>query len=69
MVAALLCAGLTGCTPPAEGGTASPGATAHPSTSPTPEQAEAETGVGGLDIRYLDADGRVKKLDVKDFPR
>lgn len=26
-------------------------------------------GPAGLDVRYLDTDGEIKKLDVKDFPR
>lgn len=27
------------------------------------------SGVGGLNVRYLNSDGEIKHLDVKDFPR
>ena len=45
-----------------------PGPTAPPSAK-VPAVDPGSVGSEGLDIRYLDADGKVKTLKVKDFPR
>jgi hypothetical protein len=64
-----LTAMLAGCADDAE-------PTPDPTPSPTaPPSAEvppldpAAMGGEGLDIRYLDSDGKIKTLKVKDFPR
>jgi hypothetical protein len=44
-----------------------PTASASPSTPPT--SAVTDAGTGGLTIRYLDADGKIKTVRVEDFPR
>ena len=44
-----------------------PTASASPSTPPTSTVSAA--GTGGLTIRYLDADGKIKTVRVEDFPR
>ena len=51
-------------TPTASG---NPTASASPSTPPTSTVIDA--GTGGLTIRYLDADGKIKTVRVEDFPR
>jgi hypothetical protein len=45
----------------------SPTASASPSTPPTSTVTGA--GTGGLTIRYLDTDGKIKTVRVEDFPR
>jgi len=43
-----------------------------PAAPPTPIAPRIKAdlpGPAGLDVRYLDADGEVKRLGVKDFPR
>lgn len=40
-----------------------------PSAPPTFRVDPAADGGAGLNVRYLDADGTVHRLDVKDFPR
>lgn len=71
----LLAAGaiLTGCSDdssPAEqpaSAPPSPPQTAPP--SPAPLRTAAPAGTGGMTIRYLDSDGKIKTVRVEDFPR
>jgi multidrug efflux pump subunit AcrA (membrane-fusion protein) len=42
---------------------------ARPTAPKTPLIQPDLPGPAGLDVRYLDTDGEIKKLDVKDFPR
>lgn len=50
----------------APGGPAAPSAPARPShAAPLPDAVPPV----GLNVRYLDPDGKVKRLDVRDFPR
>ena len=44
-----------------------PTASPSPSIPTTPTVTDA--GTGGLTIRYLDADGKIKTVRVEDFPR
>jgi hypothetical protein len=76
MAGAVLAMGalVTGCSddrgPGAEGtpmASDKPTASASPSTPPTSTVTDA--GTGGLTIRYLDADGKIKTVRVEDFPR
>ena len=52
---------------PQEAPSVSPSPVAPQRAAPRPEA--DQSGSSGLNIRYLDKDGRTKKLDVKDFPR
>jgi len=83
VVAALLVGAVTGCTagggadPDAPESAATPSVSASAPTAPTTTQsrpAKAPLKVSGvrpqgLDVRYLDADGKVRVLKVEDFPR
>lgn len=55
---------LTGCQPPQD--SATPAAPAGPTLPPLDDRSFGSTG---LDIRYLDRDGTLKTLRVRDFPR
>jgi len=77
-VAALALVVLAGCTPAAE--VPEPQAPpSTPETPPTPGRPVASPGAGtvdtsgvgtsGLNIRYLDKDGKTRTLEVKDFDR
>ena len=76
-VAALVVAGaLAGRAWSSGGGVeAAPGGPAAPSAPSAPAQPSRATPSGdavppvGLNVRYLDQDGQVKRLDVRDFPR
>ena len=46
-----------------------PEAPPTPSPSPSALPISVPAGADGLDVRYLDKDGQVKTLRVKDFPR
>jgi ABC-type glycerol-3-phosphate transport system substrate-binding protein len=50
-----------------------PAASAKPTASSTPSTPTTATvtdaGTGGLTVRYLDVDGKIKTLRVEDFPR
>ncbi|MBA3528425.1 MAG: hypothetical protein H0T91_03790 [Propionibacteriaceae bacterium] len=51
---------------------AAPSGPAQPTASDEPEGSKisaAEPGSAGLSIRYLDEDGKIRSLDVKDFRR
>jgi hypothetical protein len=54
------------------GAEATPKASEHPTASGSPSTAPTATvtdpGAGGLTIRYLDADGKIKTVRVEDFP-
>jgi len=60
--AILLSSGLTGCD---QGGPTSP----PPVPAPSVGVSIAPAGSEGLNVRYLDADGKIQSLDVEDFPR
>lgn len=47
---------------------ATPPASSAPS-APAPTAPQADLGNDGLNIRYLDEDGKIKTLRVEDFPR
>jgi hypothetical protein len=49
--------------------TASDGPTASASPSIPPTSTVTDAGTGGLTIRYLDAEGKIKTVRVEDFPR
>ena len=40
-----------------------------PSASPSARPTAVPMGSEGLNLRYLDEDGEIKTLEVKDFPR
>jgi hypothetical protein len=64
-----LAAVLAGC---GDGPEPTPHPTPDPTAPPSPKGPRLDPGsVGseGLDIRYLDSDGKIKTLKVKDFPR
>ena len=50
-----------------------PAASDKPTASSTPSTPTTATvtdaGTGGLTVRYLDADGKIKTVRVEDFPR
>ena len=60
--AILLSSGLTGCD---QGGPASP----PPAPAPSVGVSIAPAGSEGLTVRYLDAHGKIRSLEVEDFPR
>jgi hypothetical protein len=49
--------------------TASDQPTSSASPSTPPDSTATDAGTGGLTIRYLDADGKIKTVRVEDFPR
>ena len=64
-----LAAVLAGC---GDGPQLTPDPTAGPTAPPSatvPTLDPGSVGSEGLDIRYLDSDGKIKTLKVKDFPR
>jgi multidrug efflux pump subunit AcrA (membrane-fusion protein) len=56
-------------------GTGAEAAPGRPTAPSAPAQPSRATPSGdavppvGLNVRYLDSDGKVKRLDVRDFPR
>ena len=69
VAAIALAAMLAGCADDPE---PTPEPTPSPTAPPSAEVPAPELGsIGGegLDIRYLDSDGKIKTLKVKDFPR
>ncbi len=79
-MAALVLAAVTGCgmtsgwkvDQPESAPTVSTNASPEPSPSGAPERPSIEPGASvadGMNVRYLDEDGNVKVLKVKDFPR
>jgi len=71
-LAALLAAlALTGCQPGEDAPPPPPPAepAAPTESDDSPAVAGQELASPGLDIRYLDADGQLKTLRVRDFPR
>lgn len=45
------------------------GAPTTPKLPPTTWSDPGADAPAGMDVRYLDADGKIQRLDVKDFPR
>lgn len=77
-VAVLVVAAVTGCgliaQPEVPEPQSGPSSALSPTATPTgpassPSIDTAGVVPGGMDVRYLDPDGTVKELKVKDFPR